>query len=276
MKLKINQKINFMKNAGKNRKPVIVAVSGGFDPVHIGHIRLFETAKKLGDKLVVILNNDNWLMKKKGFVFMPQKERRELLKALAVVDKVILTGHPKNPADMSVSGELKKIRPDIFANGGDRTKKNIPEVAVCEKINCKMVFNVGPGGKIQSSSWLLKKCVNELQAKVHRPWGYFGVIEEGNGFKVKNILVKPKQKLSLQLHHKRAEHWVVLKGKAKVNLNEKIFNLNPHQTFDVPIGFKHRLENPTGKNLEIIEVQSGDYLEEDDIIRFEDKYGRKK
>jgi len=144
-----------MKTTKENKKPTVVAVSGGFDPIHIGHIRLFEAAKKLGDKLVVILNNDNWLRKKKGFVFIPQQERKELLKALKAVDEVMLTVHPKNPKDMSISKELKKLQPDIFANGGDRTRKNIPEVAVCKKISCKMIFNVGRGGKIQSSSWLL-------------------------------------------------------------------------------------------------------------------------
>lgn len=259
----------------KKKKSTVVAVSGGFDPTHIGHIRLFEAARKLGDKLIVILNNDNWLKKKKGFIFMPQKERKELLEALKPVDKVILTTHPKNPKDMSVCKELEKLKLDIFANGGDRTKKNVPEVAVCKKINCKMVFNVG-GGKIQSSSRLLSKYANELQSKNYRPWGYFTVIEEGKGFKLKKVLVKPKQKLSLQLHQKRAEHWVVLRGKARIILNNKVFNLKQHQSIDIPIGSKHRLENPATKNLEIIEIQSGDYLKEDDIIRFEDKYGRKK
>lgn len=139
------------------KKAKIVAVSGGFDPLHIGHVRLFWEAKKLGKKLVVILNNDNWLRKKKGYVFMPQRERKEIIKALASVDKVVLTSHKRNPTDMSVCAELEKIRPDIFANGGDRTKKNIPEVEMCKKIGCKMAFNVGRGGKVQSSSWLLEK-----------------------------------------------------------------------------------------------------------------------
>lgn len=139
------------------KKQIIVAVSGGIDPIHIGHVRLFEAAKKLGDKLIVILNNDNWLLKKKRFVFMHQKERKEVIEALRAVDKVVLTSHTPNPKDMSVCKELLKIRPDIFANGGDRFKDNIPEVAVCNKIKCKMVFNIGHGGKIQSSSWLLKK-----------------------------------------------------------------------------------------------------------------------
>ena len=126
--------------------------------MHIGHVRLFQAAKKMGDKLIVILNNDNWLLAKKGYVFMPQKERKEILEALADVNKVILTAHPKNPKDMSVCQELLKIKPQIFANGGDRNQKNIPapEVKTCRAIGCKMVYNIGRGGKIQSSSWLVK------------------------------------------------------------------------------------------------------------------------
>ena len=133
-------------------------VSGGMDPLHIGHIRLFHDAKKLGDRLIVILNNDNWLRAKKGYVFMPERERKEILEALADVDKVVLTEHPKNPKDMSVCQELLKIKPHIFANGGDRYPKNIPvpEVKTCQTIGCQMIYNVGKGGKIQSSSWLCK------------------------------------------------------------------------------------------------------------------------
>ncbi|MBI4085798.1 MAG: adenylyltransferase/cytidyltransferase family protein [Candidatus Liptonbacteria bacterium] len=146
-----------MKNKkGKTKKIKVVAVSGGFDPVHIGHIRLFEEAKKLGDKLMVILNNDNWLKKKKGYVFMPERERKEVIEALRPVDMVFLTSHKKNPQDMSINAELKKLKPHIFANGGDRMQSNIPEVAVCDLIGCEMIFGVGKGGKIQSSSWLLK------------------------------------------------------------------------------------------------------------------------
>ena len=145
-----------LKN-GKRKEKIVVAVSGGFDPLHIGHIQLLEEAKSLGNELVVILNNNNWLKKKKGFVFMPQQERKGILKSLRWVDKVIITGHGLNPKDMSVNRELRRIKPDIFANGGDRTKNNIPEVAVCKEINCKMVFNVGKGGKMQSSSYLLER-----------------------------------------------------------------------------------------------------------------------
>lgn len=136
---------------------IVVAVSGGFDPIHVGHIRLLKNAKALGDRLIVILNNDQWLMKKKGYVFMPQQERKEIIETLVCVDRVVITRHAQNTMDMSVCRELEEIRPQIFANGGDRFSDNTPEDSVCYKIGCKMVFNVGEGGKVQSSSWLLKK-----------------------------------------------------------------------------------------------------------------------
>lgn len=140
-----------------DKKKVIVAVSGGFDPVHIGHIRMFEAARRLGDELVVILNNDNWLRKKKGYVFMEQEERKEILEALRAVDRVMFTKHGPDAEDMSVCAELRALKPDIFANGGDRKQDNVPEVAVCAEIGSEMVFNVGHGGKVQSSSWLVDK-----------------------------------------------------------------------------------------------------------------------
>ncbi|MEK7557276.1 MAG: adenylyltransferase/cytidyltransferase family protein, partial [Patescibacteria group bacterium] len=122
---------------------IIVAVSGGFDPVHVGHVRLFQEAKALGDELVVILNNDNWLLEKKGYVFMPQEERVEILQSLAVVDRVVLTSHPPDPEDMSVCQELLELRPHIFANGGARREDNVPEVLVCNEMGCKLAFNMG-------------------------------------------------------------------------------------------------------------------------------------
>jgi len=137
-----------------------IAVSGGFDPVHIGHVRLFEAARALGDRLVVILNNDNWLMAKKGFIFMPQDERKEVLEAFRAVDEVMLTGHPGSPTDMSVCAELRELRPDVFANGGDRKEDNVPEYALCEELGIEMVFGLGFGGKVQSSSELAKRLMD--------------------------------------------------------------------------------------------------------------------
>lgn len=145
------------KAASKAVKKVrVVAVSGGFDPVHIGHVRMFNEARALGDRLVVILNNDHWIRKKKGKAFMPDHERKEIIESFASVDEVFLTEHKANASDMSVCDALKKIRPDVFANGGDRHAENVPEVAVCRALNCEMVYSIGKGGKVQSSSWLLK------------------------------------------------------------------------------------------------------------------------
>ena len=149
-----------IKNKGK-KKTVVVAVSGGFDPVHIGHVRNFKEAKALGDKLVVILNNDNWLKLKKGYVFMPENERKEILKSIKYVDEVVLSFHKENTDDISICKEIESIRPDIFAKGGDRVLGNIPEVSVCQSIGCKMVFNVGEGGKVQSSSDVVKRYMGE-------------------------------------------------------------------------------------------------------------------
>ncbi|TSA44310.1 hypothetical protein D4R51_04060 [bacterium] len=143
------------KKHKSKKKPIVVAVSGGFDPLHVGHARMFKEAKELGDKLVVILNNDNWLKKKKGYAFMSEKERKELIEHFRWVDRVVLTKHKPNTKDMSVCDALREVRPDIFANGGDRKKDNILETVVCEEMGCEMAFNSGHGGKVQSSSWLL-------------------------------------------------------------------------------------------------------------------------
>ena len=145
------------KNNKKTKK--IVMVSGGFDPIHIGHIRYFQEAKKLGDELVVVLNNDNWLKFKKGFVFMSEKDRKEIIEAIEGVDRVFITRHKKNTKDISICRELELIKPHIFANGGDRKPDGdpVPEVALCEKLGIEIIYNVGYGGKVRSSSELVKK-----------------------------------------------------------------------------------------------------------------------
>lgn len=143
-------------------KSKIAIVSGGFDPAHIGHIRMFNEAKKLADKLYVIINNDNWLMNKKGFVFMPEQDRIEIIKNLRDVDFVFLTKHKLNDEDTSVCKELSELHEInnktsqlIFCNGGDRKADNIPEYDLCKKLKIEMKFNIG-GEKLRSSSELVK------------------------------------------------------------------------------------------------------------------------
>ena len=132
-------------------KREVIAVSGGFDPIHVGHVRMIIEASEHGD-VVVIANSDEWLMRKKEYVFMPFEERREILMSIkGVVDVIEAIDH-----DDTVCQSLRALRPDIFANGGDRRKTNTPEMKVCKELGIGMIWNTG-GGKIQSSSWLVEK-----------------------------------------------------------------------------------------------------------------------
>jgi len=110
--------------------------------------------------------------------------------------------------------------------------------------------------------------------RVYRPWGYYENVDAGEGFQVKRLMVKPGKALSLQLHHRRAEHWVVVSGTARVTCAENVLTLKRNESTYIPLGIKHRLENTDSVPLYLVEVQSGDYLGEDDIVRFEDRYQR--
>lgn len=128
-----------------------IAVSGGFDPIHIGHLRMFKAAAKLG-KLCVILNNDSFLKRKKGYIFMPLEDRAEIISSFRCVKEIYISPDK----DDTVCASLRLIKPGIFCNGGDRKKDNIPEYEVCKELGIKMVFNVG-GGKVRSSSTFVNK-----------------------------------------------------------------------------------------------------------------------
>ena len=138
----------------------IVVVSGGFDPVHSGHIELFKEASKLSDTLIVGLNSDAWLKRKKGYVFMPWEERAEIIKSIKGVTDVVKC----IDLDNTVCETLKKLKPTYFGNGGDRKEGNVPEEVVCKCEGIVMLWGVG-GGKIQSSSWLVDGA-NEAKSKL--------------------------------------------------------------------------------------------------------------
>ncbi len=252
-----------------------VAVSGGFDPLHIGHVRMFKEAKKLGDKLVVIINNDNWLKSKKGFAFMPEKERAEMIRSLPFVDKVVLTDHAENDPDMSVSRTLRKLRPHVFANGGDRVQSNTPEDSVCIELGIARKYRVGHGGKVQSSSWMIAKAAKPVKKTV-RPWGEYYGWDSGKDWNLKTIYIKPKSRLSLQYHHRRSECWLLVEGDALATLHDakgkaEQVRLKRGETYCVGKKQVHRLESKKGGI--VVEVAYGDF-DEEDIVRIEDDHGR--
>jgi mannose-1-phosphate guanylyltransferase/mannose-6-phosphate isomerase len=151
------------------------------------------------------------------------------------------------------------------------------DVVVVETADAVLVANKNKAQDVKLIVARLKKEQREesrSHRKIYRPWGSYEGVDSGHRFQVKRLIVNPGASLSLQMHHQRAEHWVVVKGVARVTLGEQVFNLHEDQSTYIPIGEKHRLENPGDEPLEVIEVQSGSYLGEDDIVRFEDIYDR--
>ena len=136
-----------------------IVVSGGFDPLHVGHLRMMQEAALHGD-LTVVINSDAWLLRKKGYIFMPWVERAEIINAYDFVAEVL----EAKDEDRTVVKSLEEIRPDIFANGGDRGNTNTPEARFCKENNIEMIWNVG-GGKIQSSSTMVKEVTQKKRTK---------------------------------------------------------------------------------------------------------------
>ena len=193
----------------------IVLITGGFDPLHSGHISYIQAARKLGDLLIIGVNSDEWLTRKKGQSFMPLAERSNILRNIKGVDFVIDFDDKDNTANHAIWMVRQSYPQDhiIFANGGDRTKTNIPEMDFQDD-NLEFVFGVGGEDKKNSSSWILK----EWKApKTERPWGYYRVLHEnGREVKVKEITVNPGQCLSMQKHENRSEHWFIIEGTAEI------------------------------------------------------------
>lgn len=241
----------------------IVVVSGGFDPIHSGHVNLITEARKLGDKLVVALNSDAWLSRKKGKPFLPFAERKLILETMRDVDRVL----EFNDDDGTAIHALEILRREspyskvIFANGGDRTAFNVPELAVPE-----VVFQYGVGGsnKNNSSSQILSSWTN---GNTERSWGWWSVVKAYPGAKVKELVVNPDSQLSKQRHKHRKELWTVLKGTATILLDDTLIMLEQGGQIQINVGQWHQLINKTHTMLHILEVQLGNICDEEDIER---------
>lgn len=252
----------------------IALSTGGFDPVHGGHLKYLKASSLIGSKLIVGVNSDDWLIRKKGKPFMPWSERSNIISELKYVDGVI----PFNDSDGTAIGAIKKLLdlyPNdeiVFCNGGDRNISNIPEAEVYgNHSRVKFEWSVGGDNKDNSSSWILE----EWKApKVKRIWGYYRVLHDpSHTTKVKELVVDPGKKLSMQRHFERSEHWFIDTGIATLytldeNRNTILYdNYTKHQNLHIPTGMWHMLSNETEQVLKLIEIQYGTNCIEDDIER---------
>ena len=247
----------------------IVLVTGGFDPLHSGHIAYFKAARQLGNLLVVGVNSDAWLARKKSRSFMPFTERKAIIENLYQVHRVIEFNDDDDSAIDAIR-QVKEMFPRdtiIFANGGDRTVNNIPEMVFDD---VEFVFGVGGTNKANSSSWILE----EWKApKTERPWGYYRILHEVSGTKVKELTVEPGKKLSMQRHKHRAEYWLVAEGQCIVHsMMPNGYALPPtelttHMSYKIAKGDWHQLSNPYDTPCRIVEIQYGGTCDESDIER---------
>ena len=248
----------------------IVIVSGGFDPIHSGHIAYLKSAKELGDKLIVALNSDEWLVNKKSKFFMPFIERKAIIESIGFVDEVIDFKDDEAGSCINALEKAKLMFPNdklFFANGGDRNDKNIPEMSVG---GIEFVFSVGGEDKKNSSSWILKKWQYYYEERL---WGAFYNLFEEDQVKVKELIVHPGKGMSFQKHFKRSEIWMVSKGSCVVNYSKKDpeqkenIQLNKFDHYLVPLGHWHQITNPFEETCHLIEIQYGEACVEEDIER---------
>jgi len=246
----------------------VVLVTGGFDPLHSGHIAYFKAAKTLGDILIVGLNSDEWLERKKGRAFMPWNERLCIINNLSVVDEVF-TFMDDDDTAINFIKQVKAHYPTdelIFANGGDRTADNIPEMVVD---GVEFIFGVGGEDKKNSSSWILEDWKNP---KTIREWGWYRVLDDKVTYKVKELVIEPGKSLSDQRHFFRAENWYVLKGECTLKTEWEgrsgtIVLSALEQNYKIGCKVWHQASNNTNELCHILEVQHGTKCVEEDIER---------
>lgn len=251
----------------------VVLVTGGFDPLHSGHIEYFKAAKELGDHLIVGVNSDEWLTRKKGRPFMPFSERATIINHLEMVDEVIGFNDNDDTACAAIMQVLstKSTRWKlVFANGGDRINTNVPEYQVYgNHPDVTFAWSVGGSKKTNSSSWILK---DWSQPTTERTWGKYTVLDNGKGWQVKELALGTTTPLSDQRHFIRSEHWHIVEGEIQMNLEypngtKEVLILESGDSIDIPVNTWHKAINVGTNIAKVIEVWMGPELTEDDIER---------
>ena len=249
---------------------IISVVSGGFDPLHSGHIKYIKSAKEIGDKLIVALNSDKWIEEKKGKFFLPFVERKIILESLSFVDEVVDFKDDDEGSCKNALIKIKKKYPKdkiIFCNGGDRNKSNIPEQEIS---GIEFRFSIGGDDKKNSSSEILK---NWTFLREKRLWGEYFELYANKNLKVKELIILPNQGMGFQRHHHRNEIWFVSEGSCVVNHSQsdekskKTYSLSKEDTFYVKRDEWHQIINPSKEVCKIIEIQYGEIVKESDIER---------
>lgn len=242
-----------------------VIVSGGFDPVHSGHIALFEEAAKYGD-VIVLLNTDRWLSLKKGKPFLYYEERKKIIESLKYISEVRVALDHDSTVVTSLRELLLEFKPNqlIFANGGDRNIDTTPEENFCWQNGIRTIYGCGGKDKKNSSSSLLS---SYLDKNYSRDWGTWTVFRNYDKVRLKELVVQPGMYLSNQRHFMRSELWFIAEGKGQVFINGTLRELNQFDIITIDKGNWHQLRNNSDKVLKVIEVQFGEKCDETDIER---------
>lgn len=250
----------------------VVVLSGGFDPVHDGHTAMFEAAARKYDYVIVGLNSDDWLTRKKGKPFMPFSVRRNILLSIKWIDEVWDFDDEDDTANSLLHDAVLRFPNLVFGNGGDRKDGNFPEYDFCQQQDIIIDDTLGGTSKINSSSdflsqWRIEGCKRE--------WGEWKVLNNyNNTTKVKELVVLPGQSLSWQKHKHRDELWFIREGKATIHYSTDtegdvvyVQKLDKHETFTLFNNKWHQLSNNEESILSVIEIQYGSDCVESDILR---------
>ena len=252
----------------------VALITGGFDPLHAGHLALIKSASEMS-RVAVGLNSDEWLYRKKGYVYMPFAERKKILESISAIDKVFGFSDADDTACRALqkcAWKYPRVKKIIFCNGGDRTEQNIPELNYQPLASraedpdpiVEFMFGVGGTDKKNSSSELVK---------VERDWGYWQVLKDYGTSKVKELTIFPGKKISYQRHFKRSELWFVIEGECTIRGLRENAIIRPSSTMklhayqNISVGMWHDIKNHTDELCRIVEIQYGEACEEIDIER---------